>query len=300
MSENKDYYKVLSLSDNCTHDDIKKSFRKLSYKHHPDKNDGNDSVFKEVSEAYSILSDKEKRRQYDMERKMGNPIDLINSLFGGGGPAGGGGLHNIFTSFNGGGRGGGGGGNFFANINGFNIFENINMIPPLKHTIQITLEDIFNQKSIKTTIRKFNISNNIRNEISEDHIIIIPPNIIDTQKIIIENSGNIIGNNTGDLIIKINILPNNKFTIQENNILYNHTISLKEALCGFSFKLNYLDNKTYQINNNKHIIYHNYRKKINNLGLSSINGKGCLYIIFNVTFPKTLTPDCQEKLNLLL
>lgn len=296
MSENKDYYKVLNLSDDCTHDDIKKSFRKLSYKHHPDKNNGNDSVFKQVSEAYSILSDKEKRRQYDMERKMGNPIDLINSLFSGG-PAGGGGLHNMFTSFNGNGVGGG---NFFANINGFNIFENINIIPPLKHTIQVTLEDIFNQNSIKTTIRKFKICNNIKSEFSEDHIITIPQNIIDTKKIIIENSGNIIGNNTGDLIIKLNILPNNNYTIQNNNILYNHTISLKEALCGFSFKLNYLDNKTYQINNNKHIIYHNYKKKINNLGLSSVNGMGCLYIIFNVAFPKSLTPDCQEKLKLLL
>jgi molecular chaperone DnaJ len=294
MSDNKDYYKVLSLSNDCTHDDIKKSFRKLSYKHHPDKNDGNDSVFKEVSEAYSILSDKDKRRQYDMERNMGNPADLLNSLFSGGVPMGGGGLHNIFTSFN------GNRGNFFANMNGFNIFENINIIPPVKHTIQVTLEDIFNKKSKKTTIKKFKISNNVKSEFSEVHNITIPDNVIDTRKIIIENSGNIIGNNTGELIIKLNILPNNKYTVQDNNIFYNHTISLKEALCGFSFKLNYLDNKTYQINNNKHIIYHNYRKKINNLGLSSINGKGCLYIIFNVTFPESLTPECQEKLKHLL
>lgn len=61
---NKDYYQVLGVEKNATSDDIKKAYRKLAHKHHPDKG-GDEKKFKEISEAYQVLSDKEKRSQYD-------------------------------------------------------------------------------------------------------------------------------------------------------------------------------------------------------------------------------------------
>lgn len=60
----KDYYHVLGVDKKATQDDIKKAFRKLAHKHHPDKG-GTDDTFKEITEAYSILSDEKKRREYD-------------------------------------------------------------------------------------------------------------------------------------------------------------------------------------------------------------------------------------------
>lgn len=60
----KDYYKVLGVDKKATQDDIKNAFRKLAHKHHPDKG-GDDATFKEVTEAYSVLSDEKKRREYD-------------------------------------------------------------------------------------------------------------------------------------------------------------------------------------------------------------------------------------------
>ncbi|OYV62900.1 MAG: molecular chaperone DnaJ [Parcubacteria group bacterium 21-58-10] len=60
----KDYYNVLGVDRRATQDDIKKAFRKLAHKHHPDKG-GSDDKFKEITEAYSILSDEKKRREYD-------------------------------------------------------------------------------------------------------------------------------------------------------------------------------------------------------------------------------------------
>ncbi|MHB8913498.1 MAG: molecular chaperone DnaJ [Minisyncoccota bacterium] len=60
----KDYYNVLGVDKKATQDDIKKAFRKLAHKHHPDKG-GSDDKFKEITEAYSILSDEKKRREYD-------------------------------------------------------------------------------------------------------------------------------------------------------------------------------------------------------------------------------------------
>lgn len=61
----KDYYKILGVEKSASKDDIKKAFYKLAHKFHPDKKDGDESKFKEVNEAYQILSNEEKRRQYD-------------------------------------------------------------------------------------------------------------------------------------------------------------------------------------------------------------------------------------------
>ncbi|MBW6440530.1 molecular chaperone DnaJ [Patescibacteria group bacterium] len=61
----KDYYDILGVSKNATDDEIKKAFRKAAHKHHPDKEGGDEAKFKEINEAYQVLSDKQKRSQYD-------------------------------------------------------------------------------------------------------------------------------------------------------------------------------------------------------------------------------------------
>lgn len=75
----KNYYEILGLDKKATQDDVKKAFRKLAQKHHPDKG-GDEAKFKEITEAYSILSDEKKRREYDS----------YGQTFTGGGPQGGG------------------------------------------------------------------------------------------------------------------------------------------------------------------------------------------------------------------
>jgi molecular chaperone DnaJ len=61
----KDYYKILGVKRNASEEDIKKAFRKLAHEHHPDKVHGDEKKFKEINEAYQVLSNKEKRAQYD-------------------------------------------------------------------------------------------------------------------------------------------------------------------------------------------------------------------------------------------
>lgn len=68
----KNYYEILGVSKGASDDDIKKAFRKLAHQHHPDKSGGNEAKFKEINEAYQILSDKKKREQYD---KYGRVFD---------------------------------------------------------------------------------------------------------------------------------------------------------------------------------------------------------------------------------
>ncbi len=74
MAQNKDFYAVLGVSASASQDDIKKQYRKLAAKHHPDKNQSDPKAaerFKEISEAYQVLGDPEKRKQYDDMRRLG-------------------------------------------------------------------------------------------------------------------------------------------------------------------------------------------------------------------------------------
>ena len=125
------FYDILGVQQNSSVDEVKKAYRKLSFIHHPDKNNSPEStqMFQKLAEAYSVLSDPAKRQQYDMELKFGkggmggmggarmfsaeiNPHEIFNMLFGegGGGLGGLGGLGGILHSLGGmGGMGGFGG-----------------------------------------------------------------------------------------------------------------------------------------------------------------------------------------------
>src|SRR5215204_6480940 len=74
MAQTKDYYSVLGVPASATQEEIKKKYRKLAAKHHPDKNASDPKAaetFKEISEAYQVLGDEDKRKQYDQMRRLG-------------------------------------------------------------------------------------------------------------------------------------------------------------------------------------------------------------------------------------
>ena len=122
MKNKRDYYEVLGIDRSASSDEIRKTYRKLAMQHHPDRNQGNkeaEAKFKELSEAYEVLSDDDKRRAYDQYgheglhsafgpggfdfsrdfTHMSDLQDILGGLFGGGGGGGGG----IFDEFFGGG-----------------------------------------------------------------------------------------------------------------------------------------------------------------------------------------------------
>lgn len=104
----KDFYAVLGVDKMASDADLKKTYRKLARQFHPDSNPGDaaaEAKFKEISEAYSVLSDKEQRAEYDQVRAMGS-----GARFTAGGPGQGGGFEDVFGGmFGGGGQPGGGG-----------------------------------------------------------------------------------------------------------------------------------------------------------------------------------------------
>lgn len=149
MAAKKDYYKILGVDKNATQDDIKKSFRKLSIKYHPDRNNGSkeaEDKFKEVAEAYSVLGDEAKRKEYD------NPSSNFDFRSSGGPDFGGMGMEDILRHFNMGGFDFGFGGRQprEQNVKGSSIRINL----------KLTLEEMYNGVTKKIKYKRFEPCNN--------------------------------------------------------------------------------------------------------------------------------------------
>jgi curved DNA-binding protein len=220
-----DYYTTLGLKRGASQEEIKKAYRSLAMKHHPDRG-GDEKKFKDISAAYDILSDPQKKQMFD------SGIDP-NAQHSGGfqqGPFefhfGGGGFEDVFNQF------GFGFGNQRrpARNKSFNV------------NVMITLEDVINGKEVSAEIglpsgeRKFITINipvgvengqNIRYQGMGDHSIRdVPP---------------------GDLIVNIIVEPHYKFHREGDNLIYNHSISVWDALLGGSIRIETLDKKTVDV-----------------------------------------------------
>ncbi|HIJ30870.1 MAG TPA: DnaJ domain-containing protein, partial [Gammaproteobacteria bacterium] len=106
----RDYYEVLGLDRNASEADLKKAYRRMAMKYHPDRNTGDEDTeaqFKEVKEAYEVLNDSQKRAAYDQFGHAGVDPSMGGGQGGFGGGGGFGGFEDIFSEFFGGGGGGG-------------------------------------------------------------------------------------------------------------------------------------------------------------------------------------------------
>jgi DnaJ-class molecular chaperone len=329
MTESESYYDILEVKDDSSKPEIKTAYRKLSLKYHPDRNGGNsefNSKFQKINEAYDTLSDDQKREEYDQSRnnpflKMsmgggsgGGLDDLLNNLFSSGmmgGLNGGMGVNNPFFSeggfsmhpgfaggmggpniriFRTGGGGGGGGG------------PALQKPTPIVKTITINMEQVLNGGNIPVDVERWIIENNLKVFENETLYIPIPQGIDDNEIIILKNKGNVLTDDCrGDVKLFIKVENNTEFERHGLDLLIHKTISLKEALCGFSFELKYINGKTYTLNNSLgNIIPPNYKKVILNMGLTREGRTGNLLIHFIVEFPEKMEVSKLEALNNIL
>ena len=330
-----DYYKILGVANNASQDEIKKTFRKQSLEHHPDRG-GDGEIFKQISEAYECLGDKDERKKYDMMRNnplfgamggMGgmhevpvNPADLFGMLFGGG-PMGrmnsmagmpdlgdfanmGPGIHVFHNGMPvnvGRGGGGGGGGNF----NG-PTFNNINKPSPITKTVQIDIAMAYIGCSIPIPIERWVENPNQRSKIRETETVYvdIPPGIDNDESIVVEKKGNAIIVNEeirGDIKLFIKVENKTDLIRKGLDLHYIKKVTLKEAICGFMFEINYVDGKKFKINNKKgNIITPGSNKIIPKLGMKRDDKVGNLIIEFEVQFPDTLNEEAINKLEEVL
>lgn len=318
------YYDVLGVPETANAEEIKKAYRKLSLKYHPDKNPGKPEcveMFQKVSEAFDILRDSSKKQEYDMTRNnpffgggggpsnmnfhRGSVDELFNSFFGGGGFPGGfpPGFPGAFPpsfppEFGGGGFPG-------PNIRIFRngIPVNMNQKPqPIVQNLVVTMEQVLNGATLPLEIERYIMEGQNKVHEVQKIYVTVEKGVDDNEMILLENQGNVMNENTkGDIKIFIKIENNTDFMRKGLDLWINKQISLKESLCGFSFDLKYVNNKVYTINNQAgNVIPPEYQKVIPNMGLSRGNHTGNLIIHFHVDFPSTMTPEKIAILNSVL
>jgi len=151
-----EYYNLLGLNRGSSQEEIKKAYRKMALKHHPDRNptdkEKNEKIFKDITEAYDVLSNDNKRKIYDQHGKEGlknmgggggggDPFDIFESFFGGGSPFGQGGPGGPFN-----------GGNFSFNMNGGN--SNQERMEHITTVLECSLEDFYCGNSKHVTYKR--------------------------------------------------------------------------------------------------------------------------------------------------
>lgn len=307
-----DLYDILGVDENVDETTLKKTYRKLSMKTHPDsKGGGDEERFKKIAGAYEVLSDRRKREEYDMKRNnpmfngggMAFPPEIFDILSGLGGMGGVGGAEGLFGAQGphifhvSGNMGMPSMGNPFGHMRMNRGKEKqmggnprINKPIPIEKTLDISLEEAFLGKTKQISINRTIISGMSRS-IEKETLYISIPKGVDTDEIItIEDKGNVHNEIFGDVKIIINIKNFTKFERRGLDLIYNKEISLKEALCGFSFDMEYIDGKVFKINNNEgNIISDGYEKNIPNMGMNRENNVGILTIKFKVIYPKKLS-----------
>jgi DnaJ-class molecular chaperone len=313
MPEN--YYNILGVEETATKDEIKKAYRGLQMKWHPDKNQGSDDSKKmseKINEAYETLGDEAKREEYNLSRNNPNPFMRMNSGGGGGMEVP---MDDIFNMFFGGGM------NPFgmpgmpgmqgmppgARVHIFNGgpigFQHAISKPiPILKTINITMDQVLSGANVPLEIERWNVENGIKVFETETIYVTIPQGIDDNEMIILRDKGNMLNEQAkGDVKVIVKITNTSEFKRAGLDLVFEKNITLKEALCGFTFELNYLNGKSYTLNNNKgNIIPPEYRKVYPGMGLTRGEHKGNMIIHFHVEFPEKLTEEQIASLSSVL
>lgn len=313
MAEN--FYNILGVSENASKDEIKKAYRSLQMKWHPDKNENSQESVKmtqKLNEAYETLSDDHRKSEYDMMRNNPNPFARMSSQGGGMEVP----MDDIFNMFF-------GGGNPFAGMPGMqgmgagmppgakiHIFHGgpmgfqqaLSKPVPIMKTVQINMEQVLNGASLPLEIERWILENGNKVFEKETIYVDIPPGIDENEMIILRDRGNIINDQCrGDVKINIEIQNNTPFKRSGLDLILEKRISLKESLCGFTFEIKYINGKSYTLNNNKgNIVPPEYKKVYPGMGLKRGEHKGNMIIIFHVDFPEKLTEEQIDKLSNVL
>ena len=290
----KDYYKSLGVSKSASKDEIKKAYRKLALKYHPDKNKGDkgaEARFKEISEAYAVLSDAEKRKQYDMfgadgfNRRFTQEDIFRDADFG-----------SIFKEFGFGGTGRGQ--NIFSHIfggaGGRTQFRGAGARTQslkgqdLVYELTLTLED-----AAKTTDKVISFSEGgSRKEIS----VKVPAGISSGKKLRLPGKGQAgpYGGPNGDLYIQIKVLEHSLYKREGDNLVLDQEIKFTDAILGTEIDVPTIDGKTLRLKIPPGT-QSNAKFRLKGYGMPHMNGsgRGDEYVQVTINVPKKLNKKQQ-------
>lgn len=328
--EQKDYHKILKVPPNATPPEIKKAYRKLSMKHHPDRVGGNAQTFRDINEAYEVLSSNPPPNS-SRETTLEGGSNIFKDI-----------MRNTFQSemkkeplFN----------MFFndreaknENNSKIGISDILNMLqklpPPnfdknvgtsamfgfqpfgFNHTqsggelcelfnpkpkpiiidLKISLKDAFDGTTKPIEIVRNIVENNQKREETEKIYIRINEGIDDNEIIRLEKKGHRVNNKSGDLEILIKIIHDQRFERNGLDLICRKKLTFEESIVGFNFKIKHLNGKEYEINNaDGDIIMNQQRVVQENLGFKRGDDYGNMIIVFEVETPE-LTRRQKELL----
>lgn len=291
-SKYEEYFNILNIEKTNDLNKIKQAYRKLSLKHHPDKN-GDTNTFNNITQAYKTLVDNisnnifintnrdtskkactdtntDTKTNTDTNTETDTDINR-NNIYN----------NNINRQgFN----------NNITNYNQTNInIENINI------SIDVTFIQVYNGCCIPVKIIRSIKINNILKEEMETIYVEIPKGTDDNEIITIKEQGNIVDSKQSDVKICVKLLPHDIFKRSGLDIIYNKTITLKESLIGFNYNFTHINNKNYKIISNN-LIKDNHTETIKDLGFNRNNYIGNLYIIYKIEYPEQLTKQVIDSI----
>lgn len=277
----KDYYKILGVEKNASQDDIKKAFRKLAHEHHPDKKTGNADKFKEANEAYGVLSDAQKRQQYDTFGSAGPQMG--GSGFGGFNAQDFGGFD--FSQFSGG--FGQGGVEFDLNDILGSMFGGGRTRQRRGRNILVDVELTF-KESVFGADRELNVRKGLK--------VHIPAGIEDGEVVRLSGAGEPMeGGIPGDLHVRIHVRNNTIWRKERYNLVTELPVKLSDALLGAEYLLATLDGDiTLKIPEG---VSHGEVLRVKGRGVPiDKSHRGDALVVVRIVMPRKLSRDMKKKI----
>ncbi|KUP26733.1 DnaJ C-terminal domain-containing protein [Kocuria rhizophila] len=310
----KDFYSVLGVSKDASPEDVKKAYRKLARKYHPDQNPGDaaaEKKFKDITEANSVLSDPEEREQYDAIRAMGSGArftaggpaggtggagfeDIFGDLFNGGGggrrrytTSSGGGFEDLFAQF-GGAQGGdtrfstGGG---FGGQGGFGGYQ----APPTKG------EDIHTTTTIPLRSAYHGTTVKLRRGNGQTTTVRVPKGVKDGQRLKIAGKGHTGPGGNGDLFVTVKVKEHPFFTREGQDVHVTVPVTVSEAGLGATVQVPTLDEGHVNLKVPAGTSS-GHRMRVKGKGFTSGSTTGNMIVTVQVQLPADLDDAAQEAL----
>ena len=306
-----EYYKILNINSNYSIENIKKAYRKLSLKYHPDKNNNNSEYFNKINNAYNYIINNSNNSNNSNNNGNNNSNNGNNNSNNGNN--GNNGNNNSNNSNNGNNDNNGNINHSLLPINNYenNILNNntshfhhdkleYSYKEDIIKELNISFEESYSGSIKPLNIQRQIINNNIIKYENETIYINIPRGIDNEELIVINNKGNVFNGNYSNVKIIIKLLKHPDFYREGLDIYYNTSITFKESLVGFNFILKHLNNKNYKIKSKEgEIITNNTKMIMYNLGFCRNDYFGNLIITFNINYQK-LDPNIIKKLREIL
>lgn len=264
-----DPYDVIGVLKTASTEEIKKAYRKLSLKHHPDRNGNSEESkkkFQLISQSYAKLTS-----IFEQPKKPTEPINTFNP-----------------TDNN--------------EIIQHTKYQFMKPAPIIVH-LEITLEQSYSGCMLPIEIERWLIEGHTKRMESEKLYIHIPKGIDNNEILLYRNKGNICEHgNTGDVKIVISIKKHDVFVRKGLDLVFTQEVTLKEALCGVAFHIIHISGRKYNVTNvgEDTIITPTFKRVISGLGIERDTHKGNLIIQFDLQFPSILSKEQVKQLSDIL